>query len=71
MCVHIDHDDSAETSSKKRMVTRKSTENWIFQYGKEFHMMQWLDFLIQGDRKHVGKVGCKVCCELRKQLISL
>ena len=78
--VHVDHidndsvgtsDDSAGSSSKKRTVTRKTIEGWISQYDKEFHMMWWLDFLMQGDGKHVAEMRHKVCCEFSERLISL
>ena len=60
-----------EVVYKKQMVTRKTVEGWMSQYDKEFHMMRWLDFLMQCDEKHVAEVKYKVCCKFKERLISL
>ena len=77
MCVHVDHDysagtsdDSAGTSLKKWIVTRKTIEGWISQYNRVSHDAM-AGFLMQGDGDHVAKVQYKVCCEFRKQSIFL
>ena len=58
--------DNAGSAAKQWTVSRKTVEGWISQYDKEFHMIQWPEFSMRSDGKHVAEVRCKVCCEFRE-----
>ena len=65
-----DSGSSCGETSKRRAVQKKTVQEWISQYDKQFNTAVWLKFDTV-DRTHVSTLRCSVCSQFQKQLESL
>ena len=65
-----DSSSSCSETSKRRAVQKKTVEEWVSQYDKQFNTAVWLKFNTV-DRTHVSTLRCSVCTQFQKQLESM
>ena len=65
-----DSSSSCGESSKRREVQKKTVQEWISQYDKQFNTAVWLKFDMV-DRTCVSTLRCSVCTQFQKQLESM
>ena len=65
-----DSSSSCGESSKRRAVQKKTVQEWISQYDKQFNTAVWLKFDTV-DRTRVSTLRCSVCTRFQKQLESM
>ena len=62
-----DSSSSYSETPKRRAVQKKTVQEWISQYDKQFNTAVWLQFDTV-DRTHVSTLRCSICSQFQKQL---
>ena len=65
-----DSGSSYSEAPKRRAVQKKTVQEWISQYDKQYNTTVWLKY-DTADRNHVSKLRCAVCSQFQKELESM
>ena len=65
-----DSGSSYSEAPKRRAVQKKTVQEWISHYDKQYNTTVWLKYDTV-DRNHVSKLRCSVCSQFQKELESM